>query len=40
MLQRVNERDFSPECVSFDDWYSGLDNLKYRSDKAMIYGSK
>ena len=29
MLQTAQERSFTPECVVFDSWYSGLDNLKY-----------
>lgn len=28
MLDRASERDFDPEYVVFDSWYSGLDNLK------------
>jgi hypothetical protein len=28
MLAMASERDFAPECVLFDAWYSGLDNLK------------
>ena len=28
MLQAAHERGFAPECVVFDSWYSGLDNLK------------
>lgn len=28
MLETANERDFEPEYVVFDSWYSGLGNLK------------
>jgi len=28
MLDTASERDFKPEYVVFDSWYSGLDNLK------------
>ena len=28
MLDRAAEREFAPEIVLFDSWYSGLDNLK------------
>lgn len=28
LLRVANERDFAPECVVFDSWYSSLDNLK------------
>jgi len=28
MLERAFGRDFDPEYVVFDSWYSGLDNLK------------
>jgi putative transposase len=28
MLQAAQERGFTPECVAFDSWYSGLENLK------------
>ena len=28
MLAMASERGFQPECVLFDAWYSGLDNLK------------
>jgi putative transposase len=29
MVQTAHERGFRPECVVFDSWYSGLDNLKH-----------
>ncbi len=29
MLQTAKERGFTPRCVCFDSWYSGLENLKY-----------
>lgn len=28
LLAATHERDFRPECVVFDSWYSGLENLK------------
>jgi len=28
LVQTAHERGFTPECVVFDGWYSGLDNLK------------
>ena len=28
MITESQERGLSPECVLFDSWYSGLDNLK------------
>jgi len=28
MLKEARERGFTPACVVFDSWYSGLDNLK------------
>lgn len=28
MLQQADQRDFEPELVAFDSWYSGLANLK------------
>jgi hypothetical protein len=28
MVQQAAERDFTPELVTFDSWYSGLSNLK------------
>ena len=28
LLQVAKDRGFSPECVLFDSWYSGLENLK------------
>ena len=28
MLQEARARDFAPRCVTFDSWYSGLENLK------------
>jgi putative transposase len=28
MLQEAQVRGFAPRCVTFDSWYSGLDNLK------------
>jgi hypothetical protein len=28
MLTAARDRGFAPECVTFDSWYSGLDNLK------------
>jgi putative transposase len=28
LVQVAHERGFRPECVVFDSWYSGLDNLK------------
>jgi putative transposase len=28
LVQAAAERGFTPECVVFDSWYSGLDNLK------------
>jgi hypothetical protein len=30
MLKTAKERGFWPDYVSFDSWYSGLDNLKSR----------
>ena len=32
MVQSAKERDFEPEIVAFDSWYSGLDNLKLVRD--------
>jgi len=29
LVQAAAERGFTPECVVFDRWYSGLDNLKH-----------
>lgn len=29
MLQTAQTRGFVPECVAFDSWYAGLDNLKF-----------
>lgn len=29
LVQAAHERGFTPECVVFDGWYSGLDNLKF-----------
>ncbi len=29
MLQTAKARAFTPRCVCFDSWYSGLENLKY-----------
>jgi putative transposase len=28
MVQAAHDRGFAPECVLFDSWYSGLENLK------------
>ena len=28
MLTTANERGFQPQCVAFDSWFSGLENLK------------
>ena len=28
MLEAARERGFTPDCVAFDGWYSGLENLK------------
>ena len=28
MLRGAHQRGFAPECVGFDSWYSGLENLK------------
>jgi putative transposase len=28
LLHAAKQRGFSPQCVCFDSWYSGLDNLK------------
>src|SRR5215212_8576251 len=28
LVQTAHERGFAPDCVVFDSWYSGLDNLK------------
>jgi putative transposase len=28
MVKAAHERGFAPECVAFDSWYSGLENLK------------
>src|SRR5262245_25467731 len=28
LLRQAKQRGMSPRCVSFDSWYSGLDNLK------------
>lgn len=28
LIQQANAREFEPELVAFDSWYSGLDNLK------------
>ena len=28
MVETASEREFEPEYVVFDSWYSGLDNLK------------
>jgi putative transposase len=28
MLKEARKRDFQPQCVVFDSWYSGLENLK------------
>lgn len=32
MLQSAHQRGFTPECVLFDSWYSGLENLKLVRD--------
>jgi putative transposase len=32
LVQAAHERGFCPECVVFDSWYSGLDNLKHLRD--------
>lgn len=32
MLHRAHQREFHPDCVLFDSWYSGLDNLKLVRD--------
>jgi putative transposase len=32
MITTAKERGFTPEYVSFDGWYSGLDNLKHLRD--------
>ena len=29
MIEIAHKREFQPECVAFDGWYSSLDNLKY-----------
>lgn len=29
LVQAAADRSFTPECVVFDSWYSGLDNLKH-----------
>ncbi|MCB9104409.1 MAG: hypothetical protein H6633_09220 [Anaerolineales bacterium] len=28
MLEHAYERGFRPQCVCFDSWYAGLENLK------------
>jgi putative transposase len=28
MLKEAHKRGFQPQCVTFDSWYAGLENLK------------
>jgi len=28
MIRAADEREFQPDCVLFDSWYSSIDNLK------------
>lgn len=37
MLQQAKDRGFSPEYVSFDSWYSSLENLKLIRDYGWIW---
>lgn len=37
MLTTAAERGFRPECVLFDSWYSGLDNLKAVRDHGWAF---
>ena len=37
MLKQARARGFSPECVSFDSWYSSLENLKTIRDYGWIW---
>jgi len=37
MLNRASEREFGPEYVVFDSWYSGLDNLKKVRDLGWTF---
>ena len=37
MLAVASERGFQPECVLFDAWYSGLDNLKAVRDLGWAF---
>lgn len=40
MLETAKARQFSPQCVVFDSWYSSLDNLKLIRSYGWIWLSR